>query len=59
MPPKFIQRLIKTECGRAKYLELADRSGFLAKIRLVWFIFFAGIKDWNIPESDWIQDSKS
>ncbi len=52
MPPKQIQRLIKTECGRAKYSDLASRSGPTARIRLMWFIFFATIQDWNLPIPD-------
>ena len=41
----LIQRWIKTECGRAKFAELASREGLSAKIRLVWFVFIAAIRD--------------
>ncbi len=52
MPPQAILKLIKTECGRAKYSVLASKSGVLAQIRLIWFVFFAAIKDWNIPQPE-------
>ncbi len=42
---------IKTDCGRAKYNELICRKGMPAKIRLLWFILIAIIKDWNIKEN--------
>tara|TARA_B100000131_G_scaffold322725_1_gene377758 strand:+ start:929 stop:1087 length:159 start_codon:yes stop_codon:yes gene_type:complete len=43
---------IKTECGRAKYIELDSKQGFQSKIRLYWFIIIASIKDWNLPNPD-------
>ena len=45
---KKIYKLIKTECGQAKYEALILNKTFLGKIRLYWFIFFAAIKDINI-----------
>ena len=54
-----IYSLIKTPCGRSKYTELTSRIGFLAKVRLYWFIIFAIIKDWNIPNPDHLEESSS
>ena len=45
-------RWIKTECGRAKYAELAHRSGVLARLRLGWFVLIAAIRDWRLPDPD-------
>ena len=42
-------RWIKTDCGRAKYLELAQRQGVAARLRLAWFIVIAGLRDWKLP----------
>ena len=42
--------LIKTECGRSKYQELSLRKNLFSRIRLIWFIIIATIKDWNIEE---------
>ena len=46
-------RWIKTECGRAKYVELASRSGVAAKIRLGWFVLIAAARDLSISNQDW------
>ena len=46
-PPAF--RWIKTDCGRAKYAELAGRSGASASLRLAWFVVIAAIRDWRLP----------
>jgi hypothetical protein len=43
-------RWIKTECGRAKYAALASRPGLLARLRLIWFVLIAAIRDWQIRE---------
>jgi hypothetical protein len=43
-------RWIKTECGRAKYAELAARTGTLARLRLEWFVLIATLRDWHLPE---------
>lgn len=42
-------RCIKTECGRAKYAELAARPGPLARLRLGWFVLIAAIRDLPLP----------
>lgn len=42
-------RLIKTECGRAKYTELAGREGIGARLRLAWFVLIAALRDWRLP----------
>ena len=44
----IIFNFIKTDCGRSKYYELMSRKGAAAKIRFLWFILIAIIKDWNI-----------
>ena len=41
---------IKTECGRAKYTELAGRPGAGARLRLAWFVLIAAIRDWRLPD---------
>jgi hypothetical protein len=41
---------IKTECGRAKYAELAGRPGASARLRLAWFVLIAAIRDWPLPQ---------
>jgi len=46
-PPML--RWIKTDCGRAKYQELAARSGALARLRLAWFVAIAALRDWPLP----------
>jgi hypothetical protein len=43
-------RWIKSECGRAKYQELAARSGLAAQIRLAWFVGIAALRDWRLPK---------
>ena len=47
-----IYTLIKTECGRNKYQYLAQRKGFISRLRLVWFVIFATIQDWNLKNPD-------
>jgi len=49
-PPIF--RWIKTECGRAKYADLSNRSGFKARARLSWFVVIAALRDWRLPDPD-------
>jgi hypothetical protein len=44
-----VHRWIKTECGRAKYSELAARPGLPARIRLVWFVLIAALRDSRLP----------
>tara|TARA_Y100001954_G_scaffold101882_1_gene110771 strand:- start:624 stop:755 length:132 start_codon:yes stop_codon:yes gene_type:complete len=36
---------IKTKCGIDKYKLLKKRNGILNKLRLYWYIFFAGLRD--------------
>jgi hypothetical protein len=45
---------IKTDCGRAKYAELARRSGPVAWLRLAWFVLVAALRDWRLsaPEPE-------
>ena len=45
MTPQGIKRWIKTDCGRAKYNELATRPGLAAKLRLGWFVLIATLRD--------------
>ncbi len=45
-------RWIKTECGRAKYIDLASRNGIAAKLRLGWFVLIAAARDLPIPNLD-------
>ncbi len=49
--------LIKTPCGRSKYLNLVSKKGLISKIRLGWFILIAIIKDWNLPTPDQREES--
>ncbi len=51
--------LIKTPCGRSKYLNLVSQKGLISKIRLGWFIVIAIIKDWNLPTPDQSEESSS
>ena len=51
--------LIKTPCGRAKYLELTSKKGLISKLRLYWFILFAIIKDWNLTNPNQREESNS
>ena len=57
-----IHRWIKAPCGRAKYAELASRTGGLATLRLAWFVLIAALRDWSLPDPEPItpaQDSPS
>ena len=38
---------IKTECGIKKYNELKKNQSYFGKLRLLWFKFFAVIRDFN------------
>jgi hypothetical protein len=57
MTPPAINRWIKTECGRAKYAELAARPGLLAPLRLAWFVLIAALRDWRLPDQAGGSDS--
>lgn len=46
-PPRWI----KTDCGRAKYAELASRAGAPARLRLAWFVLIAALRDWRLPDA--------
>ena len=50
MQQPTIHRWIKTECGRAKYADLAARPGVLARLRLGWFVLIAALRDWQLPD---------
>jgi len=39
---------IKTECGRAKYDQLAAKSGLFSRLRLAWFVLIAALRDWQL-----------
>lgn len=56
MAAPHIHRWIKTECGRAKYSELAARPGALARLRLSWFVVIAALRDWRLSDPDQRQD---
>ncbi len=43
-------RWIKTACGRAKYDVLAARPGAWARVRLLWFVWIAALRDWRVVE---------
>jgi hypothetical protein len=43
--PPGIARWIRTDCGRAKYLQLAARPGPWARLRLAWFVLIAAVRD--------------
>jgi hypothetical protein len=45
-------RWIKTDCGRATYLELAQRQGVASRVRLGWFVLIAAIRDWRVADTD-------
>lgn len=47
--PPAIARWVKTPCGRAKYLELAQRRGPGARLRRWWFVLIAALRDWRLP----------
>ena len=52
MSNEFIFSWIKTTCGRQKYLELSQREGILSRIRLIWFVSFAILRDLSISDKD-------
>ena len=57
MSAPAIHRWIKTECGRAKYAELSARSGLPARLRLIWFVLIAALRDWTLPDQPESSDS--
>ena len=52
MTNPLLHRWIKTDCGRAKYADLAARPGLPAKLRLGWFVLIASLRDWSLPNPD-------
>ena len=50
MSQPAVHRWIKTECGRAKYADLAQRPGPVAKLRLGCFVLIAALRDWRLPD---------
>ena len=57
MQQSAIHRWIKTECGRAKYAELSARTGLPARLRLLWFVLIAALRDWPLPDQPESSDS--
>ncbi|KGG25343.1 MULTISPECIES: hypothetical protein [unclassified Prochlorococcus] len=53
-----IKSWIKTACGRAKYADLAQRTGVLARLRLSWFVFIAALRDWRLKNPDQLDSSE-
>ena len=47
---KAIFNYIKTSCGRAKYVKLESNKTLLGKLRLIWFVLIASLRDWNIKD---------
>jgi len=58
-PDPVLHRWIKTDCGRAKLAELQRRAGFPARLRLIWFVVIAALRDWPLPNPDQSDDSTS
>ena len=54
-----INNFIKTPCGRAKFLELSTRKGWFARLRVLWFVFCATIRDLPLPNPDQLDESNS
>lgn len=52
MTTPAVHRWIKTDCGRAKYAELAPRPGLWARLRLAWFVVIAALRDWRLAAPD-------
>ncbi|HGY5532897.1 MAG TPA: hypothetical protein ACN46P_09150 [Prochlorococcus sp.] len=52
-----INTWIKTPCGRAKYAELAQNPGLLARLRLSWFVIIAALRDWSLDNPDEVEGS--
>ena len=59
MTEPWINSLIKSSCGRAKYSELIERKGFVNQLRLVWFVVFAALRDWRLPDKNQSDPSDS
>ncbi|GCE64871.1 hypothetical protein OMCYN_00794 [cyanobiont of Ornithocercus magnificus] len=50
--PPTAFRFIKTDCGRAKYIDLLARQGVWARLRLNWFVLIAALRDWRLPDTE-------
>lgn len=50
--PVAIPDGIRSDCGRALYLELASRRGPWARLRLRWFVAIATLRDRQLPRPD-------
>ena len=50
MAEPAVFRWIKTDCGRAKYTDLAARRGPGARLRLAWFVVIAALRDWRLSQ---------
>jgi len=50
MTKQTVFKFIKTSCGQAKYIELESKKSLLGKLRLIWFVLIASIRDWNIKD---------
>jgi hypothetical protein len=47
--PTAIRHRIRSDCGRARYRELAPRQGSLAPIRLLGFVLAAALRELSLP----------
>ena len=47
-----LHRWIKTDCGRAKLADLQQRTGPIARMRLVFYIMIAALRDWRLADPD-------
>ncbi len=56
---KNMRKLVKTSCGLAKYDAIASRKDAFSRLRLIWFVFFAAIRDWHISTDNQINESES
>jgi hypothetical protein len=58
-PQPQAYRWIKTECGRAKYDQLAAKSGLVSRLRLAWFVLIAALRDWPLAGSDHLHPNQT
>ena len=47
MNQKIIYRFIKSPCGQNKYEKLSLNTTLSGKIRLIWFVIIAALRDLN------------
>ena len=47
---KAVFNFIKTPCGQAKYIELESNNSLLGKLRLIWFVLIASLRDWHVKD---------